>query len=55
MPGPQHADPERSLQVAGKQFAWPLETSPHGAGRAFEVIAVPQENAAEPAELQTLV
>ena len=53
MPGPQHANPAGSIQVACEQFALPLETPPHEAERVSEKIGVPRESLDEAAEMRT--
>jgi hypothetical protein len=42
MPGPQHADPERSHQVAREQMAWLQETPPPLVGTVFETNGAPR-------------
>ncbi len=41
MPGPQHADPERSVAKARKPLAWPQETPPPGIGKSIEKMGPP--------------
>lgn len=53
MPDPQHADLERSMQVARKQIASLRETPPLQAGNRSEMIGAPHQGNGETAETRT--